>query len=259
VQETEEAAAKSEAECRRRLRLVVQGGVVELQLFERVAQRLVLLCVGGVEAREHHRVHVAITRQWLDVRLRGVNDRIAGACFLDRAHVGDDIAHLAGAQLVGLHLPKLIVAHLGDLVRETGSGGELDHHAWFDGAVDDTHARNCTAIPIVVRIEDQCTQRRIRIAARRGDSGHDRLEELRDADAFLGTHEQDVVGIRTDEIVNFLLASLRLGTRQVDLVEDRNDLEAGVEREKQIRQRLRLNSLRRIDDEDRALAGGKRA
>ena len=45
VQQAEEAAAEAEAERGRRLRLVVQRRVVELQLLERVAQRLVLLRV----------------------------------------------------------------------------------------------------------------------------------------------------------------------------------------------------------------------
>ena len=59
--------------------------------------------------------------------------------------------------------------------------------------------------------------------------------------------------------MHFLLTPLRLGARQVDLVEDRNDLEPRVEREEQIRERLRLDALRRVDDEDRALARGERS
>ena len=66
-------------------------------------------------------------------------------------------------------------------------------------------------------------------------------------------------GIGADQIVHFLLAPLRLGAGQVDLVEDRDDLEPGVHREEEIRQRLRLDPLRRVDDEDRALARGERA
>ena len=59
--------------------------------------------------------------------------------------------------------------------------------------------------------------------------------------------------------MDFLLATLGLGARQIDLVEDRDDLEPRVHREKEIRQRLRLNALRCVDDEDRALARGERA
>src|SRR5690606_26551609 len=41
---------------------------------------------------------------------------------------------------------------------------------------------------------------------------------------------------------------------QIDLVEDRDDLEARVEREEEVRERLRLHPLARVNDEDRALA-----
>jgi hypothetical protein len=57
--------------------------------------------------------------------------------------------------------------------------------------------------------------------------------------------------------VHLLLAPLRFGAGKIDLVQHRNDLEAGIEREEQVRQGLRLDALRRIDDEDGPLAGGK--
>ena len=47
VQQAEEAAAEAEAERRRRLGLVVQRRVVELQLLERVAQFVLLACPSG--------------------------------------------------------------------------------------------------------------------------------------------------------------------------------------------------------------------
>ena len=42
--------------------------------------------------------------------------------------------------------------------------------------------------------------------------------------------------------------------RQVDLVEDRDDLEVVVEREVDVGERLRLDALRGVDDQERALA-----
>jgi hypothetical protein len=47
--------------------------------------------------------------------------------------------------------------------------------------------------------------------------------------------------------------------RQVDLVHDRHDLEAVLDREVGVRQRLRLDSLCGVDDEHRSLAGLQRA
>ena len=46
---------------------------------------------------------------------------------------------------------------------------------------------------------------------------------------------------------------------QVDLVEHRHDLVAGVERMIDVGERLRLDALARVDDQERALAGGERA
>ena len=45
---------------------------------------------------------------------------------------------------------------------------------------------------------------------------------------------------------------------QVDLVEDRDDLEPGLHGQKEIREGLGLHPLRRIDDEDRPFARGER-
>ena len=60
VQQAEEAAAEAEAERGRRLRLVDQRGVVELQLVERLAQRRVVAAVDRVEAGEDHRLRVLV-------------------------------------------------------------------------------------------------------------------------------------------------------------------------------------------------------
>ena len=58
VQQAEEAAAEAEAERLRHFGLVVQRRVVQLQLVERVAQRLVLVRLDRIEAREHLRLHL---------------------------------------------------------------------------------------------------------------------------------------------------------------------------------------------------------
>ena len=55
------------------------------------------------------------------------------------------------------------------------------------------------------------------------------------------------------------LHPLRVGAREVDLVEDREDREIVVERQVDVRERLRLDALRGVDDQDGALAGGEAA
>ena len=62
VQEAEEAAAEAEAERLRRLGLVRERAVVELQPLERVAQLRVVVGVGREDPGEDHRLHVLVAR-----------------------------------------------------------------------------------------------------------------------------------------------------------------------------------------------------
>ena len=55
------------------------------------------------------------------------------------------------------------------------------------------------------------------------------------------------------------LTLVGLGRRQVDLVEHRHDLVAGVERVIDVGERLRLDALAGVDHQQRAFAGGQRA
>ena len=65
VQQPEEAAAEAEAERLRRLGLVEESGVVELQPLERVAQLRILVGVAREQAGEDHRLDVLVPRQRL--------------------------------------------------------------------------------------------------------------------------------------------------------------------------------------------------
>jgi hypothetical protein len=62
-----------------------------------------------------------------------------------------------------------------------------------------------------------------------------------------------------DQVDDLLGPPLGFRPWQIDLVEDRDDFEAGVEREEEVGERLSLDPLRRIHDEDRTFAGGEGA
>ena len=68
-----------------------------------------------------------------------------------------------------------------------------------------------------------------------------------------------VVGRLAEQLGDLLGDALGLGAGQVDLVQARDQLEAGVDREVGVGERLGLDALRGVDDEQRALAGGQRA
>ena len=80
-----------------------------------------------------------------------------------------------------------------------------------------------------------------------------------DADAGLGRDRHGVGGIDADDVLDLLLDPLGLGGRQVDLVQHRHDLVAGLDGGVDVGQRLRLDALRGVHHQQRALAGGERA
>ena len=95
VQQPEEAAAKAEAERLRRLGLVAQRRVVQVQLLERVAQRVVFARIDRIEAREHLRLDLLEARQRLGRGRVGARERVADLRGLELLDAGDDETDLA--------------------------------------------------------------------------------------------------------------------------------------------------------------------
>ena len=135
---------------------------------------------------------------------------------------------------------------------------QADLHAGPHHAVDDARENHDAAVRVVPGVEDQRLQRRVGIASRRRQAVDDRLENLRNALAFLGAGENRAVGVEADDVVDLPAHFVRLRARQVDLVDDRNDLEVVLDREIRVGQRLRLDTLRRVDEQQRALARRQR-
>ena len=61
--------------------------------------------------------------------------------------------------------------------------------------------------------------------------------------------------VQPDHLLDLLADALRLGRRQIDLVDDRNDFQVVMQRQVGVGQRLRLHALRRIHHQQRAFAG----
>ncbi len=108
-----------------------------------------------------------------------------------------------------------------------------------------------------MRIENQRFQRLVRISLRSGHFSADLLENFLDPDAGLCGGEHRFTGVEADDLLDLLLDSFRIRARKVDLVDDRQNLEVVVECQIYIRQRLGFDSLRRIDNQQRAFAGRK--
>ena len=75
----------------------------------------------------------------------------------------------------------------------------------------------------------------------------------------LGRDPQRVVGVAAEQVGDLGRDPLRLGARQVDLVDHRDQLEPVLDRQVGVGDGLRLDALGGVDDEQRALAGGEAA
>ena len=63
------------------------------------------------------------------------------------------------------------------------------------------------------------------------------------------------LAVKPDDVLDLLRDCVRVRTRQIDLIDDRKNFQIMVESQIDISERLRLDSLRRVDDENRAVAG----
>ena len=260
MQQTEEAAAVAEAQCDRAFRLIGQRRIVELELFQRIAQIRVLFAVRRIDTGKDHRLYLFIARQRLGCRIVRAGDGIAHAGVLNGFDGGGKISDLTGAQTLRarLQIERAQVAGLDN--GKLRAGRHQTHlHARLDAALHQAHINDNAAVGIVLAVEDQRAQRSIDIALRRGNVRDNVLKHLLDVQSDLGGDLRSILGGQSDDVLDFLFDVCRVCARQVNLVDDRQDLQIVVECQIGIGKRLRLDALRRIHDEHRALARGERA
>lgn len=85
------------------LRLVLEGGIVELQAAERLPKVTKLVGVSGEQAAEHHGLHLLVASQRLLCSTLFEGDGVTDTRVCHRLDAGRQVAHFARIQLV--HLP----------------------------------------------------------------------------------------------------------------------------------------------------------
>ena len=250
---------KPKPERHRRLRLVDQGRVVELELVEGVAQVGVVRAVDrDTGPRRPSAWGRGSRRAPSAAGLRGVGDGVADPRLAHVLHAGDEVADLADAEALAGHRLGRDDADLEQLVGRPGRH-HLDPLARGELAVDDAHVGDDAAVGVVDRVEDHRARRGVGVAGRRRDLADDLVEQRLDALAGLARHPEAVVGLAADEVGELLGVLLGLGRRQVDLVEHRDDREVVLQRQVEVGQGLRLDALGGVDEQHRALAGRQAA
>ena len=108
-------------------------------------------------------------------------------------------------------------------------------------------------------IENERLKRRFGCPYRRRHARHHRLQHRFHADTALGADQQSVRRGNRQHVfdLGFYFVGLRGG--KINFVDDRNDREIVLCGEKRIGDGLRLDALARVNDQQGAFAGGKRA
>src|SRR5574341_532304 len=240
VEHAEEAAAKAVAERERGLGLEIEGGVVEAELLEGVPQPLVVGVLDGVESGEDHGLGVPVARTRRGRRAQHVRDRLAHLRVGDALDGGGEKAHLAGAELVHrAHIGSedADLLDLADLpVRHEQDACPRPHASVDQADVDDD-----ALVGVVEGVEDERLERRFRISLGRRDAADDGLQHLGHARAVLGRDRERRVAVEPQDLGDLRPRAFHVGHRQVDLVDDRDDLEPAVQGEVEVGEGLGLD------------------
>ena len=176
------------------------------------------------------------------------------------AHVldaGHHIAHLAGGKrsaAFALGRENTYFVHGVDAPDRLGEHFVARRH----DAVEHAHQRHDAKVVVEPRIDDERLERRLRIAIGRGHAHQQRLQQSRHSVAGLRAHRHRVVGRQADEIFDFGGGAFGFGLRQIDLVQHRQHLQPLIDGRDAVGDRLRLDALGRVHDQQRPFARRQR-
>ncbi len=153
MEQAEEAAAETEAECRRGFGREGERGIVELKFLERGAQILEISGFDGIDAGEHHRLDFEAFDGFAARALVDMRDCVADFHFLAGLDARDNVSHIACRQLgAGRHSDFVGMVFL------TGSH-EFHKIAFAYRAVDNFEISYDAAERVEYRVEDKSLQR----------------------------------------------------------------------------------------------------
>ena len=183
-----------------------------------------------------------------------VHDGVADFGVGDGLDVGAEEAHFAGGKLVaGCGFRRLIAQRLH--FEDLPVGPQADFLAEPQFPIEHAQQDDYAAVRVEPGIENQRAQRRRGRTFRVGHQVNDVLQDIVHADALLGADQHGIARIEPDDGLDLFANALRFGRGQIDLVDDRDDLQVVMQREVGIRKSLRLHALGSVHHQQRAFAG----
>ena len=135
-------------------------------------------------------------------------------------------------------------------------GEELHEIVLGDGAVENLEVGDDAAEGIEDGIEDESLQGSLGVSLGSRNAVYDGIEDFVDALACLAAGADDVVAVAAEQVHDLVLHLVGLGTLQVALVDDGDNLQVVVDGHVEVGNGLCLDALAGVDDEQCALAGG---
>jgi len=225
-----------------------------LQLFEGVAQVAIVIVLNRVQPRINHRFGWVKARQRFAGRELRTRDGIAHAALSDILESSGHIPDITRTQMFdGTHV-RAKNAHF---KRFHLAAVRHDHQCRAGPALAVHHPDigDHTLVWVIVRVKDEGPQRAIDIALGRADAIDYLSKQPLYPLAILRRDPEYGVFRHTQEFLNLGRNGVRISGGQVDLVDYRNDVQVVIKRQIEVGECLRLDTLRGIDNEKRALTG----
>jgi len=258
VEQPKEAATEAEAKGDTRFGREREAGIVQLQFLQRRPQVLKVLCLNGIYASKHHRLHLFETGHGLVAGTRHRRNRIAHLDLGGGLNAGDDVAHVAAMQLLFGHEVHAQHAHLVGNVALLGVH-ENDLFALLDGAVANLEIGDNSAKRIEDAVENHGLQRGFFVALGRRDAFDDGAQDFVDAFAGASRRANDFLAFAAEEFDDFVLHLLGAGIDHVAFGEHGDDFQVVLNGHVEIADGLRLYALRGVDEQEAAFASGNAA
>ena len=148
MQQSQKAAAKSKAQCLRGFCFKLQGGIIQLQLFQSIPQIVVFTGIDGIQPTVYHRVHFPISVQRLVCRMIRMGDGISDSHILNGFDRAANPAYLTAFQYILFDFLRITDTYLEHLVFRT-TGHKPDMITNPQSTFLDTNIGNNTAVCIV--------------------------------------------------------------------------------------------------------------
>ena len=243
VQKAQEAAAETIAQRHGSFGFKGERRVVEAQFFQRAAQVFVIRAIRRIDAAIHHGKHFFVARQGLVRRRVPQGDGVAHVNVGNILDGSGDVAHIARHKLLhGQIGTRQECAAFRDF-KFAAAGHHADGVAHAHAPVHQANGADRAAIIVIIRIENQRLQGRVRVPTRRRHAIRHGFQHVLNADALLGRNPGRALRVQADFILNLLADHIRLRAGQIDFVDHRDDFQIVIQRHVNVGQRLRLNAL----------------